>query len=140
MYNQRLSELTLKALDNRSINKFSKECGVSTANLSRIINGKISRAPRPETLQKIAMHSNDKVSYEELLTVCNYLNDKFTLSTNEKIDVQQKIKQLEDTLKSNTNLTLGDNDLSAEALDSLLKTLAFGIEQAAIINKLNSKK
>lgn len=141
MFNQGLlSDLLIKSQGSRSLSKFAKQCGLSTGNLSRIRNCKITRPPQPDTLQKIAMHSNGEVSYEELLNVCNYIGDDFRLSDAERFDVAQTIKELEVKLTTTSNtVTLANDVLCPEAVESLLKALAFGVEQAALINKLSKK-
>ena len=62
--NGELNRLIRRAQGSRSQNQFSRNCGVSSSNLTRILNGE--RAPTPEVLQKIAS-AQTEVSYDELM-------------------------------------------------------------------------
>ena len=62
--NEELNALIRKAQGSRSQNQFSRNCGVSSSNLTRILNGE--RNPTPEVLQRIAA-SQSEVTYDELM-------------------------------------------------------------------------
>jgi len=62
---------------NLSLNQLALYSGVSAAHLSRIERG--LREPSPEILRKIAAAL--KVSYEELMKVAGYLDEKSTITT-----------------------------------------------------------
>lgn len=142
MFNPKLlSELLLKAKGSRSLNKFAKQCGISNGNLSKIKNCKTSRPPQAETLQKIAMHSEGNVSYEQLLNVCNYIGDDFRLSEQEQCEVKESINALrvKFTIDSKT-VTIDNDELCPEVIESLLDAIGFAVEQAAVMNKILKNK
>ncbi|MGL4107011.1 helix-turn-helix domain-containing protein [Clostridium sp. LP20] len=133
-----LANLTREAQGDRSLSSFAKECGVSAGNLSKIINNKFSQAPTPKTLNKIALHAKNDVTYEDLMKASGY-NFDGSLSI-EEIDVLSEIKELRDLLLYSPEKVIGSGQkLSADARQSLADALSFGIRQAAILDKLDIK-
>ena len=69
----KLIELIKMAQGDRSLNTFARECGISKSNLSRILNNKNAYPPKPDTLQKIALHSQNNITYNSLMFAAGYL-------------------------------------------------------------------
>jgi transcriptional regulator with XRE-family HTH domain len=70
-----LSALITKAIGKRTQKAFAEEIEISETHLSRIIRRYFSYPPRKSTLKKIALHSEGRVSLDELLLVCGYYGD-----------------------------------------------------------------
>lgn len=64
--NRKLLELIKKAQGNRSQNKFSQECDISSASITRISTG--TYVPSAKILKKISEHAYNGVTYEMLLS------------------------------------------------------------------------
>ena len=75
--NQKLCDLLRLAQGERSQNQFALQCGISSAALSRIHAG--NYVPTAKTLQKIAAHSYNNVTYQSLLTASG-LGDSLELN------------------------------------------------------------
>ena len=69
------AELLNKAKgDNRSLNSFASDAGVSPAYISRLIRKLVETAPSPDIISKIADNShNDEVSYNKLMQAAGHL-------------------------------------------------------------------
>ncbi len=61
-----------RAQENRSLNEFARNAGLSPGNLSRIMKGQVGT---PETLSRIARIS-PKTSYQELMMAAGYIEEK----------------------------------------------------------------
>lgn len=56
---------------------FSKKSGIGRTYLSQYMNMKLNEPPKPKILEKLADASNGITTYNELMLICNYLNDDF---------------------------------------------------------------
>ena len=70
-----LSALIKKAIGKRTHKAFAEEIDLSATHLSRIIRNYFSYPPRKSTLEKIALHSEGRVSLDDLFFVCGYYDD-----------------------------------------------------------------
>lgn len=76
MYQQdKFVEILKKCQGTLSLNEYAKITDVDVGYLSRIINKKKNNPPSPKILQKIALHSNGKTTYYELMEICGYIID-----------------------------------------------------------------
>ena len=87
---EELNKLFLKAKGNLSRAEMVERTGLSTALVSRMINGRLVTPPVPSSLKKIANGSvNHCVSYKELLEAAGYEPEKY-ISAKELEEVQDK--------------------------------------------------
>lgn len=69
---QAFSELVNKAIGDRTKTQFSEDTGLSLYYISRVTNGKINKAPRPNTISVIAAVAQNGVTYAQLLKAAGY--------------------------------------------------------------------
>lgn len=67
-----LSILLKRALGNRTQKSFAEDIQISKEHLSRLITKKRDTPPTVDTLTKIALNSQNRVSLRELLSACGY--------------------------------------------------------------------
>jgi transcriptional regulator with XRE-family HTH domain len=92
-----LKELLEKAVDEYpTATEFSEKSGVDRTYLSKLMNLRKDKPPKPETLKDVAKVSNS-VSYIELMVACGYLEDKF-LSYLEKENKKEKKREQKDLI------------------------------------------
>lgn len=65
-------DLVKKAQGSRSQKKFASDVGITTAYLNRALTGRYDKPFMPNTLRKIAMASEGRVDYKDLLTAAGY--------------------------------------------------------------------
>lgn len=53
---------------------FADTTGVNRAYLSQYMNMKLDNPPSPKILEKIAKHSNNIITYAQLMEVCGYID------------------------------------------------------------------
>lgn len=99
---------------NLSLNQLALYSGVSAAHLSRIERG--LREPSPEVLRKIAAAL--KVSYEELMKVAGYLDEKPTVTPVTNLETRQVENQ-----EWQPQLTEKDKKDIAKTLEEWMKDL-----------------
>ncbi|SHF31065.1 Transcriptional regulator, contains XRE-family HTH domain [Thermoanaerobacter uzonensis DSM 18761] len=99
---------------NLSLNQLALYSGVSAAHLSRIERG--LREPSPEVLRKIAAAL--KVSYEELMKVAGYLDEKPTVTPVADLETRQVENQ-----EWQPQLTEKDKKDIAKTLEEWMKDL-----------------
>lgn len=129
-----LSYLVKKAQGDRKLTAFAKICGVSAGNLSKIISQKDNQAPKPETLQKIANHALNGVTYNDLVMAAGYNFD--TSTGDENMMVLEKIKQIRDFMINSPEKIIDDNGpMSSTAIKVLVDALDFGIRQTSLVNE-----
>lgn len=68
----RFTELLISAQGNRSQTDFANDSGVSVAYMCKYLNKKFDKPPTPSTIKKIAAHTANGVSLEELLDAAGY--------------------------------------------------------------------
>mgnify|MGYP002548383249 CR=1 FL=1 len=75
--NLKISEI-LKEIINKynSLNEFADKSGISSAYISKLINLKYKNPPSPRMLKKISEASKGVVTYNDLMQICNYYNEK----------------------------------------------------------------
>ena len=61
-----------KAIGNRSKTQFAEDTGLSIYYISRCANGKLDKAPRPNTIASIAAVAQNGVTYDQLLMAAGY--------------------------------------------------------------------
>lgn len=66
------SILLKRALGNRTQKSFAEDIQISKEHLSRLVTQKRETPPTIDTLTKIALNSQNRVSLQELLSVCGY--------------------------------------------------------------------
>ena len=66
------SILLKRALGNRTQKSFAEDIQMSKEHLSRLVTQKRETPPTIDTLTKIALNSQNRVSLQELLSVCGY--------------------------------------------------------------------
>ena len=69
---QTFSELVNKAIGDRTKTQFSEDTGLSLYYISRVTNGKIDKAPRPNTISVIAAVAQNGVTYAQFLSAAGY--------------------------------------------------------------------
>ncbi|MCM3413567.1 LexA family protein [Metabacillus litoralis] len=70
----KFAELLDRAKGKRSINVFAKECGIAAAHISRLLRGLVDTAPTPPTIRKFADHSQNEVTYEDLMNAAGHFS------------------------------------------------------------------
>lgn len=70
---------------------FSKKSEINRTYLSQYMNMKLDEPPKPKILEKLADASNNIVSYEELMKICGYIDEKdfdvYLSSQNNQYDI-----------------------------------------------------
>lgn len=144
-----LIDLVKKAQGEHSLNQFAKLCGIDSGNLSRIINNKNTRPPKPDTLKKIADQAQNGITYEALMQAAGHIifsgtaEDKNTsvLTAKDERDIEKRIQLISEDLKNNPDgLMLSGTPVSPEAIESIIEALSYGIRQAKIVNKKYTPK
>ena len=69
---EEFKELVKKAIGDRTQRQFSEDTGLSIYYINRLINGKIDKAPRPNTISIIAAVAQNGVTSTELLQSAGY--------------------------------------------------------------------
>lgn len=136
-----LADLIKQAQGDRSLNEFASQCGLDSGNLSKIVNKKNKHAPKPETLNKIASHAQNGITYEQLLDAAGHIKIETTpiqnpvLTEDDEKDIAKQIDKLTKTLMENTGLMYSGVPLSPEAVQSILDNLTIGVKHAKMMNK-----
>lgn len=77
---EKFSEILIKIKDSYgSINQMAEKTDVTAAYISKLIRLMYNNAPSPEILNKIASNSNNIITYPELMQICGYYNDDYSL-------------------------------------------------------------
>lgn len=71
MVEKTLSDLLKMAKGHRSLNAYARDAGISSGNLSRIMNG---QKASPEILEKLAAKAQNGVTYEQLMVASDYVD------------------------------------------------------------------
>lgn len=77
---EKYAELLSKAQGGRTQTEFAKDCGLSVAYICKHLNKRISKAPIPSTLKKIAAVAANGITYESLLDAAGYDASKYISS------------------------------------------------------------
>lgn len=127
----KLIELIKKAQGDRSLNTFARDCDISKSNLSRILNNKNEYPPKPNTLKKISEHSQNNVTYDELMFAANYIKDykpNIELSDVEKESINNRIEKIRQEL-SITTFEDGTK-LTKETIENTLSSIEYAIRRS----------
>lgn len=84
------------AKGSRSINQYSKESGVSSAHISRLIRGLLDIAPNPNIIEKLAVCAHNNVTYEDLMETAGHIEHPMELNSeliNEFIGICQELNE-----------------------------------------------
>ncbi|ADI00512.1 hypothetical protein [Salisediminibacterium selenitireducens] len=65
-----------QAKGKRSINQYARDCGVSTAHISRFLRELVDSPPAPETILKLVSSAHGGVTYEELMDAAGHFIHK----------------------------------------------------------------
>lgn len=85
----KFSEILVKIKNSYgSINQMAEKSEVTSAYLSKLIRLMYDNAPSPEILKKIANHSNNLTSYDELMKVCGYIENDYS---NLKVELEKEL-------------------------------------------------
>ena len=76
-----LSMLLKRALGNRTQKSFAEDIQLSKEHLFRLVNQKRDTPPTIDTLMKISLNSQNRVSIRELLSACGYDPDNVAVPT-----------------------------------------------------------
>ena len=60
---------------------FAEATGVNRAYLSQYINMKLDNPPSPKILERIAKHSNNIITYAQLMEVCGYIDTSIDINS-----------------------------------------------------------
>ncbi len=72
------ADLVERAKGDRSINKYSEECGISPTHISRLLRELVDTAPSPDTIKCFSSVASNGVTYEDLMKAAGHLDNKFT--------------------------------------------------------------
>ncbi|ADQ06470.1 immunity repressor protein (phage-related protein) [Caldicellulosiruptor hydrothermalis 108] len=140
----RLLEL---AKGDRSINEYAKECGVSSAHISRLLRCLLDTPPNPETIKKIASKAKNGVTYEDLMKAAGHILNgtqapepsrpwQPTLTEKDKKDIAKELEKLLNDLEHSEGLAFFNGEpLDEETKEHIKNALKLGLEIAKIKNK-----
>ena len=69
---QRFIDLMKEAVDGLSQVEFATRCGIDAGQLSRLMRGRYTYTPKPETLERIAEASDGRVSFVAFMNACGH--------------------------------------------------------------------
>ncbi|MDD5793188.1 MAG: helix-turn-helix transcriptional regulator [Clostridiales bacterium] len=140
----KLIELIKMAQGDRSLNTFARECGISKSNLSRILNNKNAYPPKPDTLQKIALHSQNNITYNSLMFAAGYLKsyDEDTILNNKFSEYEEKLikKRIDNIIKELSKKEFDDGtNLTKETIENTLASIEYAIRHCKITDDKKNK-
>ena len=140
----KLIELIKMAQGDRSLNTFARECGISKSNLSRILNNKNAYPPKPDTLQKIALHSQNNITYNSLMFAAGYLKsyDEDTILNNKFSEYEEKLikKRIDNIIKELSKKEFDDGtNLTKETIENSLASIEYAIRHCKITDDKKNK-
>ena len=140
----KLIELIKMAQGDRSLNTFARECGISKSNLSRILNNKNAYPPKPDTLQKIALHSQNNITYNSLMFAAGYLTsyDEDTILNNKFSEYEEKLikKRIDNIIKELSKKEFDDGtNLTKETIENTLASIEYAIRHCKITDDKKNK-
>ena len=140
----KLIELIKMAQGDRSLNTFARECGISKSNLSRILNNKNAYPPKPDTLQKIALHSQNNITYNSLMFAAGYLKsyDEDTILNNKFSEYEDKLikKRIDNIIKELSKKEFDDGtNLTKETIENTLASIEYAIRHCKITDDKKNK-
>ena len=140
----KLIEVIKMAQGDRSLNTFARECGISKSNLSRILNNKNAYPPKPDTLQKIALHSQNNITYNSLMFAAGYLKsyDEDTILNNKFSEYEEKLikKRIDNIIKELSKKEFDDGtNLTKETIENTLASIEYAIRHCKITDDKKNK-
>lgn len=140
----KLIELIKMAQGDRSLNTFARECGISKSNLSRILNNKNAYPPKPDTLQKIALHSQNNITYNSLMFAAGYLKsyDEDTILNNKFSEYEEKLikKRIDNIIKELSKKEFDDGtNLTKETIENTLASIEYAVRHCKITDDKKNK-
>ena len=140
----KLIELIKMAQGDRSLNTFARECGISKSNVSRILNNKNAYPPKPDTLQKIALHSQNNITYNSLMFAAGYLKsyDEDTILNNKFSEYEEKLikKRIDNIIKELSKKEFDDGtNLTKETIENTLASIEYAIRHCKITDDKKNK-
>lgn len=139
MFNYDLLITLIKiAKGDRGLNKFCRDAGLEQSNISRLLNRKNTKPPKPEILLAIANNSDLKVSYNELLLACGYLETKKDSEEEDySISLEKELSELKKKLDRVIYLT--NDNFSKDAFDKLMEIQSNGISQTLLLSRARNE-
>lgn len=104
---------------------FSILSGINRTYLSQYKNRKLDEPPKPKILKKLANASNGKTSYEELMTICGYINNTTSSDIRDSlIELYEKQNILEEQRNNReNNLSIEEKKISRDLFSQILNCL-----------------
>ncbi len=81
------------AICNRTQAQFAKDTGISPEHLNRMLNSETIHRPNKQTLQRIATHAKNNITYNDLVTALNEEDETFKEDSLEDLKSKQKLKE-----------------------------------------------
>lgn len=102
---------------------FSKKSEINRTYLSQYMNMKLDEPPKPKILKKIADNSNEITTYEELMTICGYIDNNNSNSiNNELIFLYEKLNNIEKIYENRKKeLTFQESQVTHELFNQVMK-------------------
>lgn len=94
-----------KAKGNKSINEYSRETGVSTAYISKLLRQLNDKPPSPEIISKLAFFASNDITYKQLMVASGHIACKKRSSSTSYKD----IKSLDDHSPNNKQVVQIEN-------------------------------
>lgn len=98
-----------KAKGDRSINQYAIDTGVSGSHISRFLRLMIDTAPYPDTLSKLAIKTENGVTYRDLMVAAGHIVEE---QESERMSFDQ-MRSLRDTFKKRIRLIILDELLNS---------------------------
>lgn len=88
------SMLLEKARGERSLRQFSVECDISYVQMRKLVNCAQENPPRPKLIKKIAEHSVEGVTFDDLMFAAGHAAPERIIRPHSEDDVVRKLKGL----------------------------------------------
>lgn len=121
-----------------SISDFSEKSEVNRTYLSKYINMKLDNPPTPKILMKIAINSNDVVSYDNLMNICGYITNGDNLENTKNAEKTLSYDSLVKNISLNNNEKIFLNNIYAEYLELRKKGNSINDIEKNILKKIQS--
>ena len=104
---------------------FAKKSEINRTYLSQYMNMKLDEPPKPKILKKLADNSNQTITYEELMTICGYIdNNNSNGINNELISLYEKLNNIEKMYENRKEkLTFREEQVTHELFNQVLKSV-----------------
>jgi len=144
---QEFARLLELAKGDRSINEYAKECGVSSAHISRLLRCLLDTPPNPETIRKFASKAKNGVTYADLMRAAGHIVDDIqepsqptawqpTLTEKDKKDIAKTINEwLQDLTKADGLAFFNGEPVDDETKEYLKDSFEMILKHAKLLNK-----